>query len=364
MREDFFWLGFSAFRGIGPAKFRKLLLHFGSAKQAWLASEKDLLSVLGSAVTTQFLIFRAGISLAAYVKNLEDKKISFLLSKDTNYPQLLAKIPNPPFVLYVKGDKEIISSLNTGIRSIGVVGTRKVTRYGEEVTTFLTKELIAQGFVIVSGLALGVDAIAHQATIESGGKTIAVLGCGVDCCSPSINQPIYDKIIGNFGAVVAESAYGGVVAKGMFPARNRIIAGLSLGVVVTEGTQDSGALITATRALEYHRPVCAVPGPITSVYSKGPLHLIQQGATIVREVDDILQALDIKKSQHIRSDQINQKRSNIQEEQQLLELLAQEQLYFDEIVRRLRKDPKTVSSLLSMMEIKGFIKSSGGKFHI
>ncbi|HSW87640.1 MAG TPA: DNA-processing protein DprA [Candidatus Saccharimonadales bacterium] len=360
MHEDLYWLGFSAFSGVGPLRFQKLLTAFGSAKAAWDTSEKDLTIVLGAALTAKFIIFRETFSLEAYAKKLSDKKISFLFQKDTNYPQLLLEMSNAPFVLYCKGDVNLVSTLE---KSMAVVGTRKITHYGEEVTKLLTKQLVEQDFVIVSGLALGVDAIAHQVTMDNDGKTIAVLGCGVDCCNPSINQAIYDKIIRNFGAVVSESAFGNSVSKGMFPARNRIIAGLSMGVLVTEGSEDSGALITAQRALEIHRPVFAVPGPITSSLSQGPLHLIQQGAHIVQSADDILRMLqiDIRK---VGQPAVKKIMSDIPEEQQIIALLEHEGLHVDDIVRSTGKSSEVIGSTLSMMEIKGLVVNRGGKFSL
>lgn len=358
MSEDLYWLGFSAFPGIGPVKFQALLQQFHSAEIAWHAEKRQLDALLGQAITQKFLQFKNKFSLKEYYNKLEQKNISYLLLKDTNYPHLLAQIYNPPFVLYVKGDKAFVSQAK---QTIAVVGTRKMSEYGKDVTEILTAQLVAAGMVIVSGLALGVDGCAHQAAISANGKTIAVLGCGVDCCSPIASLTLYDKIVEQFGAVVSESAFGSAVSKGMFPSRNRIIAGLSLAVLVTEGAADSGALITAQRALELHRPVFAVPGPITSQLSKGPITLIQKGATVVQSADDILISLNIAKG--LRNTRKEKILSDVPEEQQIITLLQSQSLHFDEIVRMVARDSGTVGSLLSIMEIKGMIKSlEGGKF--
>lgn len=361
MSEDLCWLGFSAFSGIGPVRFNKLLATFGSAKDAWKATESDLQKSIGTAITKQVIDFRQSFSLTNYEKKLRDKYISFLLLKDIKYPQLLKNIPNPPFVLYIKGDKALITEM-TKEKSIAVVGTRKITHYGKEVTRLLTTQLVEQGFVIVSGLAMGVDVTAHQAAIDNNGKTIAVLGCGVDCCSPSTNLTVYDKIIGHFGAIVSESAFAGSVAKGMFPARNRIIAGLSMGVLVTEGTEDSGALITADNAFATHRPVFAVPGPITSTLSRGPLSLIQKGAKTVITIVDILETFNLKNKKISIKQRSMQGESEI--ELVILKLLENEALQFDEIVQKLKKSTDFIGSTLSMMEMKGMIKNVGGKFSL
>ena len=317
-----------------------------------------------NALTTKFISFKKEFSLEKYLQKLSDKKISFLLSKDTNYPQLLRKIPTAPYVLYCKGDVSLVSHLgmDDNSRSIAVVGTRKVSAYGKEVTELLTTQLVSQGFCIISGLALGVDRIAHASAMDAGGKTVAVLGCGVDCCNPSNNQPIYDKIIGNFGAVVSEFAFERSIAKGMFPARNRIIAGLSLGVVVTEGSEDSGALITAQRAFELKRPVFAVPGPITSGLSKGPLSLIQKGAHVVQRVEDILRVFNM--DAQISSSELVIVHSDIPEEQEIIDVLTKGSVYQDELIRLIGKSSMDTGSILSMMEIKGLVKNKGGKLSI
>ncbi len=229
------------------------------------------------------------------------------------------------------------------------------------MTQKITSELVQAGVVIISGLALGIDAIAHETTIDLGGETIAVLGCGVDCCSPYTNQKIYDRMITMGGAVVSEVAFGLGSSKGIFPARNRIIAGLSHGVVVTEGSQDSGALITADFAKELDRPVFAVPGQITSMLAGGPMKLFHEGATIVGSGQDILKALGL--------DTISYNRQALPKgdsplEQLIIEALAKESMELDALVRKVRHDSAATSSALSEMELKGIVKSSGGLFSI
>jgi len=297
------------FSGIGPMKFKKLLLGFGSAKNAWGASKPDLINALGEKLADSFDKFRDEFSINDYTKRLQALNVSFLILTDGNYPKLLSQIKNPPFVLYIKGDKEILpfaqndpstgSPLRQGYagqagQAIAVVGTRRTTQYGREVTKILTEELVASGFTIVSGLAIGVDAISHKTAIENGGKTIAVLGCGVDCCYPLSNQHIYNSIVKGSGCVVSEYPLALRPTRGSFPVRNRIIAGLASGVLVTEGAEDSGSLITADYARKFGRPVFAVPGPITSSLSKGPYKLIQKGAKLVTKAEDILKEFKIQ----------------------------------------------------------------------
>jgi DNA processing protein len=241
---------------------------------------------------------------------------------------------------------------------VSVVGTRKVTDYGREVTELLVKELFAAGCVIVSGLAFGVDAVAAEAAITAGGKTIAVLGSGIDLCTPSENQRLYDKILANGGAIVSENHLGMTPNKCSFPARNPIIAGLSRGVLVTEGAKDSGSLITANFAFEFDRKVFAVPGPITSSVSKGPISLISKGAKKVMTTRDIVEELGI------RDKGLGSKRKSFKpdskEEQVILDVLQDQTLHFDELVRRTGFSSSQLGIVLSLMEVKGLIKSLDG----
>ncbi|MEK9143681.1 MAG: DNA-processing protein DprA [Patescibacteria group bacterium] len=279
--EQRYWVAFSVFPGIGPVRFRHLLDTFGTAKAAWEAPLSDT-----------FIHFRKTFDLDEYLEKLNTLHVSVLTLSDPKYPKLLKEISDPPFLLYIRG-KNTGEPINLD-KTIAVVGTRNITHYGQEVTRKLVTGLVAHGFTIVSGMAYGVDAIAHQAAIDAGGKTIAVLGCGIDIIAPPSNARLY-RAIGEEGqgAIVSEMPLGLKPDKGMFVARNRIISGLSMGVVVTEGADHSGALITARYAGEQGREVFAVPGPITSPYSRGPAQLIKKGAKLVERVEDILEELVI-----------------------------------------------------------------------
>jgi DNA processing protein len=359
--EKMYWLGFSAFPGIGPLRFKLLLSYFGSAKKAWEAAEQELIKIgLGEKLTAQFIAFKRKISLSGYAKEVQSKNIKVVTLIDKEYPKLLAEIPAAPFVIYVRGN------LNWDIaKSIGVVGTRMVTGYGQEVTRKLTAGLVDAGLTIVSGMAYGVDTVAHETAIENGGKTIAVLGCGVDVIYPASNTKLYWKIVEEYGTVISEFPPGMMTTKGLFPSRNRIISGLSLGVVVTEGAKDSGALITARYAAEQGREVFAVPGPITSPLSKGPTMLLKQGAKLVTEVDDILEELKISKSQNFRSGKSDIGRLDIlehltAEEKKAVEILQNEDLHFDEIVRKSSIEAAKLGGILTVLEMKKIIKNMGG----
>jgi len=358
-KELKYWLGFSAFPGIGPLRFKLLLDYFGSAEAAWQADTKILLKIrLGEKLTAKFDHFRKSFLLDDYVSGIEKKEIKVVTIKDKGYPSLLAQISDAPFLLYVRGDPSVLSEVRP---RIAVVGTRKITGYGEEVTRKITQGLVDARVTIVSGMAYGVDAVAHEVAVENGGKTIAVLGCGVDIIHPRANTTLYWQIIKKYGAVISEFPVGMYAEKGLFPARNRIISGLSLGVVVTEGAQDSGALITARYAAEQGREVFAVPGPITSDLSAGPTILLKHGAKLVTEAGDILEELNIKNqiSKIKNTNQIsNMKLSDV--ERKILELLRQESLHFDELVKKSGIDASRLGSLLTMMEMKKIIKDLGG----
>ncbi len=364
MQEKSYWLGFSSFSGIGPGKFVKLLNEFGTAEKAWKADLSSLEKVLGKALTPQFIDFRDKFSISDYEKRLKKVGVSFLILTDKDYPKLLSQIKKPPFILYVKGEFSFNSAEN--LKTIAVVGTRRITEYGKQVTESLTTDLVNNGFVTVSGLALGVDATAHKATIANKGRTIAVLGCGVDCCYPRENQRIYTNILESGGAIVSEYPLGEPPSKGSFPSRNRIISGLSQGVIVTEGAADSGALYTATDAFENNRPVFAVPGPITSSLSKGPHSLIAKGAKLISGAEEILAELRITHS--AGSGQANQEsgfgsiksiKGSTKDEQKIIDILQNENMHFDQIVKLTKIDSSKLGSILSLMEMKGLIRSLG-----
>lgn len=358
MKERIYWLGFSAFSGIGPSRFQLLLRHFGSAKAAWEASGEDYKNLVGTALATRFDTFRQSFSLSGYAKKFADKDVDYVLYIDKSFPLQLKELKNCPFILYVRGDISVLSQ-----QSIAVVGTRKITQYGIKVTEMITQELVSAGLTITSGLAMGVDAVAHQTTLDAGGKTIAVLGCGVDCCSPRENTNLYNNIIASGGAVISEVPLGEPPNKGLFPARNRIVAGLSSGIVVTEGAEASGALITAEVGLQIGRKVFAVPGPITSTLSKGPYKLIAKGAKLVTSGEDIMKGLGRYRGDK-RDKGDRREWRETEDEERILQMLEQEPLHFDEIVRRVGKPSASVGTLLSFMELNGKIINTNGLFAI
>jgi DNA processing protein len=261
--------------------------------------------------------------------------------------------------LFTRGD---FNSVNFE-KTVGVVGTRKITNYGLTVTKMFAADLALSGFTVVSGLAMGVDAVAGWSAISAGGKTVAVLGSGIDLCYPPVNKPLYDKIIAGGGVVVSEFPMGLQPNPGTFPSRNRIIAGLSLGVLVTEGAEDSGSLITANEALALNRPAFAIPGPITSSLSKAPLKLIEKGGRLVTSAEDICR--ELKTSPFAKASEGQAKLQNLsKDELKIVQLLENEGLSFDEIVRLSKLNSSVIASLISMLEIKGIIARSDGFFQL
>jgi len=356
MDERFYWLGFAVCSGIGPGRFGKLITYFGSAKLAWHADIRELQkSGIGNLMSEQFVNFRKKHDLEAYDAFLNQQQTSFVTLEDKGYPSLLRNIKNPPFVLFIKGDFDFTADENQ--QTIGIVGTRKITEYGKQVTELFTRELATAGCVVISGLALGVDAVAHWTTLASAGKTVAVLGCGVDCCYPRENQSLYNSILQEGGAIVSEYALGVLPSKGSFPSRNRIIAGLSTGVLVTEGAAQSGSLITAHDAFANQRKVFAVPGTIHSHLSYGPAKLIQEGATLVTSADEILNELFMERKRDKKTKVTKQVKGETQEEQQLLDLLQEGQVHIDELVKLTQLSSSQVAGTLSLLEMKGVVKS-------
>jgi len=358
MLERKFYLGFSNFPGIGPIKFEKLVREFGSAKAAWDASNLGLKQILGEKLTLRFEVFRKEFEIDRYEENLLKSKIDYICFFEKAYPGHLKSIKNPPIILYSKGKLDF----NLEHKFLAIVGTRKITSYGRSVTEMFAGKLAEQGLVIVSGLAIGVDVIAHSACLDSKGITVAVLGNGVDICFPRENQKVYDRIISEGGIIISEYPPGEKPSVGSFPARNRIVAGMSDGILVTEGASDSGSLITANFGLEFGRKVFAVPGPITSSLSAAPLRLIEKGARLVVGPEDIIKELGIKSSELSKNKKTFSGLDSV--ELKIVELIENESLSFDELVRRLKLDSSKVGTILSMMEIKGVLKNSGGNYSI
>lgn len=353
--------------GLGPVRLKLLIEYFQDPRVAWEASEKELLEInLPKNVISKLLETRKKLSPEKYLEDIERSGIKWISVFDEDYPRLLKEIHDPPVVLYYKGEISLLRQAQDqndkmaiqDDKAIAIVGTRKVTGYGRTVTEKFTTDLSKAGLTIVSGLARGVDTIAHQSTLNARGRTLAVLGGGLNRLFPPENKRLAQEIANGFGAVLSEFPPDYPALPGNFPARNRIISGLSLGVLVTEAASDSGSLITARIALEQGREVFAVPGPITSSLSKGPYELIKEGGKIVMDASEVLEELGVNKFQ-ISNVKFQIPNNLSEQEKQILEILENEGKHIDEICRSLNLSAGAVSGNLLKMEIAGIVRSLG-----
>lgn len=355
-RDLAFWIATSAIPGVGTVTFNYLLRKFKSLKRFWEVSDEQVRKLRIDSKTKESIIeFRAKVDPNVYLATVYEREIKVLSLPDREYPANLRQISDAPPVLYYKG-----SLLPTDDLAIGVVGARFATSYGRQVTEKLVFDLVSAGLTVVSGLAKGIDSFAHKAAIDAGGRTIAVLGNGVDLIYPPENKGLADLIVEN-GALVSEFPLGFPSVPSNFPARNRIIAGLSLGVLVTEAAVDSGSLITAGQAAEQGREVFAVPGPVNSKMSAGANNLLKEGVHPATEASDILQILDIerKKLQYPSKETPLKGQVADKTEKRILDLLDGQTKHIDVIVRESGLATDKVSTALSMMEIRGIVKNYG-----
>jgi len=352
-----YWIGFNRVMGIGPAKLRALLDHFGDLETAWHANSTDLREAgLDRRALEYLLAARAAMDLDAEVARVTRLGAQVVTWDDADYPPQLKSIAAPPPLLYVKG-----SFASADQWAMAVVGTRRATAYGREVTRSLVSGLARNGVTIVSGLARGIDAAAHQASLDAGGRTIAVLGHGIDDIYPPEHRKLADRIV-EHGALVTDYPVGTPPEGNNFPPRNRIISGLSLGVLVVEGEETSGAGITASFAMEQGREVFAVPGNILQRSSRLPNKLIQEGAIPVLKVDDILEPLNLTMvAQQAEAREVIPADPT---EAKLLELLSAEPVHIDDIRREIDLPIAQVSSTLALMELKGMVRQVGGMNYV
>jgi DNA processing protein len=350
-----YWIALSRVPGIGPVRMRRLLDYFGDPSTAWDAMLGDLMSAgLEPKVAEAVVSTRRTTDPNRELDKLDAFGAHVLTWDSPDYPERLREVDVSPPVLYVLGEIMPQDSF-----AIAIVGTRRVTPYGRASTAQLSSELAQAGITITSGLARGVDTIAHTTSIESGGRTLAVLGSGVDIIYPPENKTLARRIVDEgCGAIISEYPLGTLPDAINFPPRNRIISGLSLGVLVVEAGERSGALITVSFALEQNRDVFAIPGPITSRMSDGPNRLLKQGAKCVTRAQDILDELQIG----MVSEHVEAVRSLPADptERMLLEYLQQSSQHIDELTNLSGLPASTVSAVLTMMELKGLIRNLGG----
>ena len=360
------WLTLHLVPGMGPVTCNTLVSHFGSPDRVLSASLSDLTAVCRLRQESQAALSEEGR------KNLQElakeeiqlaasKNIKIISYDDPLYPSLLKNIHDPPVVLYVLGNPELLNC-----KGIGVVGSRAATHYGRSIAQQMANSLARQGFTIISGMALGIDTAAHNGALAADGRTIAVLGCGLDVVYPPSNHKLYKNIAAS-GAVVSEYPLGTKPDNFRFPARNRIISGLSLGIVVVEAANRSGSLITAKHALEQGREVFAVPGRIDSVKSAGTHVLLQQGAKLVHSVNDIVEefsySVPLEKPENKYNEDADQEIFDQlnRDEAALFKCLDVYPRTIDEIVRESGFTTQKTNELLLLLELKGFVEPLPGK---
>lgn len=352
-----YWVAFSLVKGIGAVRFQALLDYFGDPQIAWAAPSEALREAgLSEKVVDNLVQLRSSIDLNEIMHDLDSKGISILLSSDAEYPKRLMEIDQPPPVLYMRG--ELIPEDEW---AVAVVGTRRVTAYGRQIAEDVAGSLASQGITVISGLARGVDSISHQAALNAGGRTIAVLGCGLDRIYPPENRQLAENIIAK-GALLSDYPPGTPPEASNFPPRNRLISGLSLAVVIIEAGNTSGALITASFAADQGRDVFAVPGNINAPGSKGTNRLILDGAQPLLNPEQLLESLELTMVAEYRTARVALPDDPI--EAQLFETLSREPLHIDEIQTRTEIPIEKVTSTLALMELKGMIRQIGGMNYV
>ena len=357
MEDKRYWVGFTLIKGIGVVRMQTLIHHFGDLETAWKANPADLAEAgLGAKLVERIVQARESVDLEKISEQIARQGIQILTWDDDSYPARLREIDQPPPVLYLRGEY-----LPDDVFAVAIVGTRRVTPYGRQVTEEIASFLAANGITVVSGLARGVDAVAHTAALKAGGRTIGVLGSGVDRIYPPEHRALAEQMMER-GAVVSDYAPGTPPDASNFPPRNRIISGLSLAVVVIEAGETSGALITAEFAAEQGREIFAVPGSILAPQSKGTNKLIQNGAQPLLTASDLMQALNLTRmGEHkaarkiLPSDEVEAK---------LLAALGEQPVHVDELGNQTGLPIEKVSATLTLMELKGMVRQVGGMHYV
>jgi len=354
--ERYHWLALNFIPGIGPVLVRTLLDRFGGPEHVFKASRRELETVEGIGERLAALITETDIQgkVRSELKLVEELNASIVTFTDKSYPNNLKQIYDPPPLLYVRGDLQAKDDL-----AISMVGSRLSSSYGRMITERIAGDMARHGVTIVSGMARGIDSAAHRGALSAGGRTIAVLGCGVDIVYPPENRRLFEEITAH-GAVISEFPMSTPPEGTNFPRRNRIISGLSLGVVVVQADSRSGSLITAGLALEQNRDVFAVPGNVGMARSRGTNRLIKQGAKLVESADDILEEI-LPRFQHQGLEPTDVKPSLEDEEERVFRIIEDEPAHIDSIIAQTGMDASRVSAILLQLELKGLVQQLPGK---
>jgi len=368
MDDEFHWLALALIPGVGARTFHRLLQRFGSPEQVFAASRRMLEEIPGLKRTSiEAIKSRAVVEDSARreLGRIRDLNLRLLCWGTPEYPPLLSNISDPPALLYLKGHLA-----DRDQRAVAVVGSRHPSAYGLTVCKKLCVELAWQGWTVVSGMARGIDSAAHWGALEGGGRTLAVLGTGLDVVYPAENRKLYERIAGS-GAVISELPLGTPPDPGNFPVRNRLISGLALGVVVVEATAKSGSLITAGMALEQGRQVFAVPGPLDREGVAGPHRLIKEGAKLVERAADITEELTPMVSPGLVGGSARSGRDEgaptvplAERERKIWDLLGVEPLHIDPIARQVGLSVGQAAEVLLRLELMGLVKQLPGTLFV
>jgi len=358
LQEKRYWIALNLIPNLTPKKFKVLLEHFSSPQEIWEAPFTQLKEIKEFARSAEtFVRHRERLNVEEELREIAARDLKVITLADPDYPKPLRAIDSAPPVLYLKGNYIEKDQL-----AIAMVGTRRPSPYGIMIAGKLAKELAELGFTIVSGLALGIDTAAHRGALSAGARTIAVLGGGFLSIYPQENRGLVEEIARS-GAVVSEYSLKTLPDRWTFPRRNRIISGLTRGTIVVEAPQHSGALITAKCALEQGREVFAVPGPITEEASKGTHQLIQQGAKLITDIDDILaEFADLQQTLTSREARPKKPRPELSSmEERVFRVLEYEPLHFNDVVERAALSPTEASYALLQLTMKDLVKELEGK---
>ena len=353
-RAEGVWIWLSLTAGVGARTARRLVEFFGSEEALWAATQRELAEAAGASLAQKLIASRSGDAVNAHVRGCRAQGITLLTPASPGYPAGLLDLCDPPCALYARGDLSLLAR-----ECITVVGTRRHTRYGARITAQLSGELARAGLVIVSGLAEGLDAAAHQAALDAGGGTIAVLGNGLDVYYPAINAALQDEIAQR-GLLLSESPPGRHAVKGSFPMRNRILAALSRATLVTEAGEKSGALLTAELAMDCGRELFVVPGNIDSPASYATNRLLRTSAEVVLEARDVLDRLGLAAPEEKTA---QEPPALDEEEQKIVQCLSREAQSFDELSVLSGFLAPKLNSLLTRLELKGIIDQSAGRVY-
>lgn len=352
--EQAFLVALSQVTHIGPVRLGRLRNRFGTLESAWCANERDLLGVLDERTCRAVLVARSSIDPVRVLAQIADSGAQVVTVLDDDYPRILREIPGPPPVVYFRGSLPAQDE-----PTIAMVGTRRSTSYGREATIRIASDLAAAGVTIVSGLARGIDGFAHQAALEAGGRTIAVMASGVDIIYPPEHRQLANRIVES-GALISDYPPGTKPDAPNFPARNRIISGLSLATIVVEAPSRSGALITVGFAADQGRDVYAVPGSILSNSSEGTNNLLRQGATPLTCAADLLD--DLKLSPALPTDEPAQTAFPMtDDERAIYALVTSEPQHIDELAYSAGVTISQASALMTMLELKGLVSNAGAQ---